>query len=1315
MRSFALAQLFTFLSAAGAAAQPPADAKLVALRAERDALWKEGRAQYGRMRYDLALDTAERVVKLSERLDGGKGADTADALEWQFEVLLHRQDYKDAIPIADRLVELRAADTARPWLLANARAFQRYNRRLVELGDDGVRAVLNTARDLQRAGRLHDVGKTDEAIRLTRAALAERKKLLGYEDHMYAEWLAVHSYHCLAVPELKDEAARAREDARRVIRELFGERHRHYAALLQGDALGHRQRGELDPAESLLARAADTFREVLGPTHTTSLKALELLASAQRDRAEAAIKKGDRTAAIGHYADEGRTWAKRYDGAHWRVKETDALAAESRFARDATAEQVKAFNAGLAELGRAHKLSDDGDRKAALPLAVAAHAAVAGAAGERHRAALAGLDLVAKLYARAEQTDKAEESHFRLVKATAAALGAEHPDSARRADALSAWLSRRLSDRLDDDDFAEAVRLAGKLAEAERLRYPTQPWRAKSHDATAAHIRAVAKLPAADRRKLAEADRLMAAAEDANAAQRFAAARDAADKAVRIRFDLLGDGDTETLDALHALGYAEGRLGNFAAAERYLRRALAGWEGVLGKGHSRYAFTLKELAANMSRAGYGERATEAMEEAATIIRDTLGRRHPQYTHTITGLASLYLDIGRTDRAAPLLTELEERLGDREAGRDDAQLYNTLGGLYDRARRPETALVMFEKAADLWKARKDRFNYAIGLDNVAGAYRVLGEYERAEPIAREAVELFRELLGDRHPTTARGWANLAAVYALKKDTPKALEFQKKAVRASRDNLALAADVGSESMQLSAFARARQALDVYVHLAERAGTPAAEVWAEVLAWKGAVFARQAFLREARADPALAGTAAELRRRSAELAELAFGAPGPKVAERIEELARERDRLEQKLAAATAGRAAPRPPTPDEVRAALPADAVLIDYFACSPPDVFGPPRLFAYIARRDRPPVRVDCGPLAAVETAVAAWRATFGPSGRGDPGTELRRLVWKPLESHLDGAGTLLVSPDGALSQVPFAALPGRAAGRYLIEDHPLVVVPTPQTLTRKLPPRAAPSLLAVGDVTFGPRPADGRRAVPPLPGTGAEADAVADGFARRFPKAAATALRGDAATKAAVLAAAPGRRYVHLATHGLFLDPSGSDREGRAADLDPLLATGVLFAGYNRAPAGAVLTALEAAELDLRGAELVVLSACDTGRGSVAGGEGVLGLQRAFQLAGADAVVVTLWAVDDGATQRLMGEFYRNLWDRKMSKAEALRAAQLRLLRGEEVGPEAALTGLAGGPAVALGRPRGVTRSDAPLDYRHPYYWAAFSLCSDGR
>jgi CHAT domain-containing protein len=310
--------------------------------------------------------------------------------------------------------------------------------------------------------------------------------------------------------------------------------------------------------------------------------------------------------------------------------------------------------------------------------------------------------------------------------------------------------------------------------------------------------------------------------------------------------------------------------------------------------------------------------------------------------------------------------------------------------------------------------------------------------------------------------------------------------------------------------------------------------------------------------------------------------------------------------------------------------------------------------------------------------------------------------------------------------VPFAALPGRKHGNYLLEDVALAVVPVPSAIPELLAAtkdRLAPSLLALGDLRYGPATAaPGRRETfGRLPATAAEARAVQTAFAELFRGGTVTALSGADATKAAVRKGLTSVRYAHLATHGYFapetvksvLAPDKSSRPGEreVSGWHPLLLSGLALGDANREPKpgeeDGILTALEVSEMDLSKLELAVLSACETGLGAVAGGEGLLGLQRAFQVAGCRQVVASLWSVHDGATSVLMERFYHHRWRKKASALEALRQAQLDVLHNPGWVEKRAveLRGL-GKASVKLSA--GAARSPAA-------WWAAFVLSGDWR
>jgi CHAT domain-containing protein len=269
----------------------------------------------------------------------------------------------------------------------------------------------------------------------------------------------------------------------------------------------------------------------------------------------------------------------------------------------------------------------------------------------------------------------------------------------------------------------------------------------------------------------------------------------------------------------------------------------------------------------------------------------------------------------------------------------------------------------------------------------------------------------------------------------------------------------------------------------------------------------------------------------------------------------------------------------------------------------------------------------------------------------------------PARDAVGRAERLLILPDGPLHLLPFAALAvpssGGGAFRFLVEELP-VTVSGSATLFAELasrPPAArAPRLVALGDPDYGePAGALGGAVnspfglrLPPLPATRREVEALAEVFG-----SSAEIYLGEEATEERVRSAAPGASHLHLAAHG-WLD-----------EASPLDSAVVLSRPSSGGPGrdNGLLQAWEVFEGLRLDADLVVLSACETGLGRPVGGEGLLGLTRAFQYAGARSVLVSMWAVDDRWSAVLIERFYRHL-RAGLGKDEALRRAQLALLRG---------------------------------------------------
>lgn len=328
----------------------------------------------------------------------------------------------------------------------------------------------------------------------------------------------------------------------------------------------------------------------------------------------------------------------------------------------------------------------------------------------------------------------------------------------------------------------------------------------------------------------------------------------------------------------------------------------------------------------------------------------------------------------------------------------------------------------------------------------------------------------------------------------------------------------------------------------------------------------------------------------------------------------------------------------------------------------------------------------------IDDAVHAWREAIEQGSQAMAARQyLREKLWEPVERLLaDGTHRVYLVPDGPLCQLPWCALPGRRTQTRLLDDYALALLPYAAYMADRIsgqrPPLAARAygrFLLVGAVDYDrrPLPSNGQFATPQpdpgsvrwpaLPYTATELDAIAS----LLPDVPTVRLMGARATSENVLAELARANWAHLATHGFFADTSEhivqadaavADRL-RFAQRDPLVLSGLVLAGANLGPAqnllglpldeSGLITARTIAERPLSHVDMVVLSACQTAAGRAVG-DGTVGLQRAFHLAGAENVVATLWRVDDRTTALLMRLFYSYVFHDGLPPIEALRRAQ---------------------------------------------------------
>ena len=395
--------------------------------------------------------------------------------------------------------------------------------------------------------------------------------------------------------------------------------------------------------------------------------------------------------------------------------------------------------------------------------------------------------------------------------------------------------------------------------------------------------------------------------------------------------------------------------------------------------------------------------------------------------------------------------------------------------------------------------------------------------------------------------------------------------------------------------------------------------------------------------------------------------------------------------------------------DLRHGLPAHSVLVSYvvyrrIAVEMVDAARTltPAYMAFVLYPGSDRIRLfDLGEAKPIDELVTRARATADAEAHAgglgsirnerayrDAAEALRKRIWDPLRPELHGAKLALVVPDGMLNLIPFAAFP--EGNGYMVEHGPVVhMLTSERDLVAAEGASKKTGLLAVGSPAFdlaassvpastvrgGNISCDAFRNLEfnPLPGTAAEVNDLGASWRHWNQGEPASLFTGAEATRSRFLAEAERNRVLHVATHAFFLDRS-------CGNGNPLLHSGLVFAGANQGRDASILTAQQIASLDLSGVDWAVLSACNTGNGVLLDGEGVLGLQRAFREAGARSVVMTLWPVDDEVARRFMHELYAQRLGLHASTADAVWNASRKLLLDRHAAQKST----------------------------HPWYWAGF-------
>ncbi len=1055
-----------------------------------------------------------------------------------------------------------------------------------------------------------------------------------------------------------DEARPLCERALKIREEVLGPKHRDTATSLNNLAELLRSQGNYEEARPLYERALEFREKVRGPRHPDTATSLSNLASLLMSE--------------GRY-DEARPLLERA----LKIREEVLGAKHPGTARS------------LSNL--AFLLRSQGSYDKARPLyerALKIHEEVL---GPMHPDTAMSLNNLAFLLRSQGNYDEARPLYERALKIHEEVLGPKHPDTTTSLSNLGSLLMSQGSYHEARPLYERALKIREEVL-------------GPKHPHTATSLNNLASL-------------LMSQGS-------YDEARPLYDRALAIHEEVLGSKPPDTATSLNDLAILLHSQGSYDEARPLYERALAIDEEVLGPKHPDTATSLNNLAELLRSQGSYDEARPLYERALKIREEVLGPKHRDTATSLSNLGSLLMSQGSYDEARPLLERAlkirEEVLGAKHPG--TARSLNNLAFLLRSQGSYDEARPLYERALKIHKEvlGPKHPDTAMSLNNLAALLKSQGSYDEARQLLERALAINEEVLGPKHPDTAIPLRSLLHLIEASGERLRAIEFGMRSLVISRESLERQLRSLSEQERFLATKDSRMVLDDVLSLDARVADLETRnrVYDEVLQWKGmisrGILEDREWLRT-QEDPAVLSLMDELRRVESELSGTLWReSSGSRdlTPARLKILAAQRDRIERDLLRSHRGPEEKQRIGASSVCESLRPEEAFIDFLYYKGSAGLS---LAAFVVRKDAPLARFDLGnaePIRkALQSHLAAIRADRGvdPSPDFSPQEDLRGLVWNFLAPSLEGATRLFVCPDAELATLPFETLPGDKKDSYLIERYSFVYVQSAQQLVQGNDDSAGKGILLAGGIDYDqagkdeeelPPTALAAEAPPPettpdelrslqrpfrrLPSTLEEVEDLANLYRRfRGDSDSFDLLEGGLASELALRNSIPGKRYVHLATHGFFapeavrslfdaaMEIVEEDRFGIEQRITPAQLTGwmpgqlcgIVLAGANQnveqGSEDGILTADEITWLDLSGCELVVLSACETGLGLPRGGEHLMGLRRALHLAGARSTVTSLWKVNDADTQWLMSQLYRRLWKEGEKKSEALHGAQL--------------------------------------------------------
>ncbi len=754
-------------------------------------------------------------------------------------------------------------------------------------------------------------------------------------------------------------------------------------------------------------------------------------------------------------------------------------------------------------------------------------------------------------------------------------------------------------------------------------------------------------------------------------------------------------------DGLMSLARYQQITGDYTRAEPYLKNAREIIRAKKGTESPEFANVQNSLALLYQTLGNYRDAEASLLEAKTILQKTRGTTHAEYATVVQNLAALYQLEGAYDKAEPLQREALDI--DRKVLGENHPHYaitlQNMATLSQKLGRKDEAKGMLEKVLNITGQQlgKKHPSYITTLSNLAALYQDQGNFVQAEIHWKQSADLRKEVLGEDHPDYARSLYGLAGVYHAQGQWSKAKIYYEPVVDKYLKQVEEFFPALSEKEKSAFYAKIKPVFDAYqdffvqyLHAvpAEREVT-LGKLYDLQLNTKAILLAATNKVRArilTSGDPGLQelfrnwlGTKEQIVRYIS-----ASKDDRDKLGLNLAQLEDRANELEKQLSAksdAFRSHVEKEKIRWTDVRNSLDDGEAAIEILRIRKKYTKDSLYYVGLILRKGSPsPEMIIWKHGAQLEGRKFKYHRNTIKYHVND--TVSYAFYWQPIEDRVKAGTTLYLSCDGVFNKVNFNSLYEPDSRRFVIDGYKLHQVSnTRELLDRKTAAKTSSNsatLFGFADFNLGEADvvAHGSKrnlarslgfegeSIPVLPATEKEVDEIA-GLLTKNAWHSLNYKRIEATEENLKKQENP--KVMHIATHGFFLsDVDLDDSENSELAQNPLFRSGVLLAGAgvdreeSKRVEDGVLTAYEAMNLNLDQTELVVLSACETGLGEVRNGEGVYGLQRSFLVAGANTVLMSLWQVDDVATQELMNAFY-GFWVSGTEKHEAFRKAQLQM------------------------------------------------------